>query len=79
MASDNLRVGIPMSTLCPVPYALDPLPAPAGVFPMVSGDFEALTAAMERLTLNDASVTVVRETSNALGAGFRCGFALSST
>lgn len=42
---------------------------------MVSGDFEALTAAVERLTLNDASVTVQRETSNALGAGFRCGCA----
>jgi translation elongation factor EF-4 len=29
---------------------------------------------MERLTLNDASVSVRRENSNALGAGFRCGF-----
>ena len=50
----------------------------AGVFPVVSGDFEALTAAVERLTLNDASVTVARETSNALGAGFRCGRASPS-
>ena len=31
-------------------------------------------AAMGRLTLNDASVAVRRENSNALGAGFRCGF-----
>ena len=46
---------------------------------MVSGDFEALTAAVERLTLNDASVTVQRETSNALGAGFRCGWALGKS
>ena len=45
----------------------------AGVFPLNSGDFEALAAAVERLTLNDASVSVGRETSNALGAGFRCG------
>ena len=44
-----------------------------GVFPLSSGDFEALAAAVERLTLNDASVSVGRETSNALGAGFRCG------
>ena len=45
------------------------------MFPLSSGDFETLAAAVERLTLNDASVTVGRETSNALGAGFRCGCA----
>jgi hypothetical protein len=56
-------------------YGLTPS---AGVFPLSSGDFEALAAAVERLTLNDASVSVARESSNALGAGFRCGCASRS-
>lgn len=46
----------------------------AGIFPFSAANFEQLQAAMERLTLNDASVTVKRENSAALGAGFRCGF-----
>ncbi len=45
----------------------------AGMFPVSGADFEALNAAVERLTLNDASVSVKRENSAALGAGFRCG------
>ena len=48
----------------------------AGMFPVSGADFEALNAAVERLTLNDASVAVKRENSAALGAGFRCGYAL---
>ena len=44
-----------------------------GMFPVSGADFEALNAAVERLTLNDASVAVKRENSTALGAGFRCG------
>lgn len=47
--------------------------SPAGIYPNSGADFDALAAAMERLTLNDASVTVRRENSAALGAGFRCG------
>ncbi len=43
------------------------------MFPISGADFEALNAAVERLTLNDASVSVKRENSAALGAGFRCG------
>ena len=46
----------------------------AGIFPVSASGFEQLQAAMQRLTLNDSSVTVKRENSNALGAGFRCGF-----
>lgn len=46
----------------------------AGIFPINASGFDQLRAAMEKLTLNDASVTVKRENSNALGAGFRCGF-----
>ena len=45
----------------------------AGLFPISGADFEALNAAVERVTLNDASVSVKRENSAALGAGFRCG------
>uniref|UniRef100_A0A0R0F3B5 Tr-type G domain-containing protein n=1 Tax=Glycine max TaxID=3847 RepID=A0A0R0F3B5_SOYBN len=37
-------------------------------------DFEALNHAIERLTCNDASVSITKETSTALGLGFRCGF-----
>lgn len=48
----------------------------AGMFPVSGADFEALNAAVERLTLNDASVAVKRENSAALGAGFRCGYDL---
>ena len=45
-----------------------------GLFPVNTDDFEKLRAAVDRLTLNDASVTVQGENSTALGAGFRCGF-----
>lgn len=46
----------------------------AGIYPVSAAGFEQLHAAMQRLTLNDSSVTVKREQSAALGAGFRCGF-----
>jgi len=46
----------------------------AGIYPIVSTDFELLRDAIEKLTLNDASVTVEKKTSVALGLGFRCGF-----
>ena len=45
-----------------------------GLFPTSSDQFDALRAAVDRLTLNDASVTTSPETSAALGPGFRCGF-----
>lgn len=45
-----------------------------GLFPASADQHDALRAAVERLTLNDASVTVAPETSVALGPGFRCGF-----
>lgn len=46
----------------------------AGIFPVVSEDFENLREALEKLALNDSSFTHEMETSTALGLGFRCGF-----
>ncbi|KAL8172360.1 hypothetical protein V2J09_024164 [Rumex salicifolius] len=46
----------------------------SGLYPADGSDFEALNHAIERLTCNDASVSVAKETSTALGLGFRCGF-----
>ena len=46
----------------------------AGIFPVETDDFEDLRDCMEKLQLNDASLTFEPETSQALGFGFRCGF-----
>jgi len=46
----------------------------AGIFPVVTEDFEELRECMDKLQLNDASLTYEIETSQALGFGFRCGF-----
>ncbi len=46
----------------------------AGVYPVESSDFEELRDAIEKLTINDPSVSVEKESSSALGFGFRCGF-----
>ena len=46
----------------------------AGLFPVSSDDFESFRDALEKLTLNDASLQYEPENSDALGFGFRCGF-----
>lgn len=46
----------------------------AGIFPVNTDEFEELRECMDKLQLNDASLTYELETSQALGFGFRCGF-----
>ena len=46
----------------------------AGVYPIETEDFEQLRASLEKLQLNDASLTFQPESAVALGFGFRCGF-----
>ena len=46
----------------------------AGLYPVNSADFAAFRVALDKLSLNDASLSFEPETSQALGFGFRCGF-----
>ena len=46
----------------------------AGIYPIDTTDFQTLKESIEKLCLNDPSISVEKETSAALGFGFRCGF-----
>ncbi|KAJ7520796.1 hypothetical protein O6H91_19G023300 [Diphasiastrum complanatum] len=78
-STQEARIG---DTLHHIRTVVEPLPGfkPAkhmvfaGVYPADGSDYDALSHAIERLTCNDASVSVARESSGALGIGFRCGF-----
>ena len=67
---------------CKENLAADPLPGYkqmkpmvfSGLYPSDSDDYEQLRSALDKLSLNDASLVYEPETSEALGFGFRCGF-----
>lgn len=77
--SDEAFIG---DTVCLANDTVEPLPGfqpmkamvYAGVFPLDGSEFVQLEESLNRLTLNDRSVSVERETSAALGQGFRLGF-----
>lgn len=77
---EDARVGDTLTTIKnaaqePIPGYKEPQPMVfSGIYPTQSDDFENLRSALEKLQLNDASLTYQPETSKALGFGFRAGF-----
>ncbi len=59
----------------PVPGYKEPKPVVfSSIYPMGTDEYEDLTRALEKLSLNDASLVYQKDSSAALGLGFRCGF-----
>lgn len=77
--SGNITIG---DTIHSINHAVEALPGFkqarsmcfGGIFPASSDEYASLKKAIEKLTLNDSSVVVHKESSIALGPGFRCGF-----
>ncbi|KAJ3111358.1 Translation factor guf1 mitochondrial [Phlyctochytrium bullatum] len=70
----NLPVALPRSRLALKGFRPAKSVVFSGVYPYDASEHPRLREALDRLTLNDASVTVAHETSTALGQGFRLGF-----
>ncbi len=77
---EDARVGDTLTTIKnpsenPIPGYKEPQPMVfSGIYPTNADDFENLRSALEKLQLNDASLSYQPETSKALGFGFRAGF-----
>ena len=78
--SKEVKVGDTITHIaCPCDKAIDGFEEVkpmvfAGLYPIDAEDYENLRASLEKLQLNDASLTFMPESSVALGFGFRCGF-----
>ena len=78
--SKEVKVGDTITHIaCPCDKAIDGFEEGkpmvfAGLYPIDAEDYENLRASLEKLQLNDASLTFMPESSVALGFGFRCGF-----
>jgi len=66
---DHKHIGTPMPGFVPAKPMVW-----AGIFPIDTADFEKLDHSIAKLTLNDSSVAIQKETSTALGQGWRLGF-----